>query len=498
MMHPPGNCPWHALCCSVPAAPMPAPAISAMLRMNRFLALASLSATLLGATRAHAQTSTATVSASGQPNPERFVGGVDKGTSTRPQNLTPLGINYSDCIQDMVLRFTVVVNGFDGSENLQVWASKSGDCTAATSRGVGGSGSVVPTCWLLDQGFTALRYAAPTSLQFNVRVQDLVGLQNAPPYPANYVRQGPDACTAQSTFVAIPMTVNFVPINSGNGAPSGTAYQYKISADLIGPPAPASVSKSVGDTLLVVTWTPNNDSDTASYDVFIDPIPGQEGSTSALTPDGSILVCSESGTSAANPQDAASDAPEGGDHGAADAAIVAATSDADCHYLNVAGMSSVPTKCNSTVLSSAIVQSGASVQQYDDAGNPIDGGASSGVGGLSTIPTQNLVVSAGSTDVTVSDRSTGSYTIKGLKNNNWYNVVVAAVDNSGNVGPPSAQVCDFPALVDDFWTVYRQNGGRAGGGFCALEAVGEPVPCAAGIALALVTGGLALRRRRKR
>ncbi|MDP9002634.1 MAG: fibronectin type III domain-containing protein, partial [Myxococcota bacterium] len=398
----------------------------------------------------------------------------------------------------MVLRFTVVVSGFDGSENLQVWASKSSDCTAAPDRGVGGSGSVVPTCWLVNQGFTAQTHAARTTLQFDVRVQDLVGLQNSPPYPANYVAQGPSACTAQPTFVAVPMTVNFVPINSGNGALLGTAFQYKISADLIGPPAPSGVGETVGDTLFIATWTLNTDTDTAGYDVFIDPIPGQEGNASSVTPDGSILVCSDGASSAATAQDAAADGLEGGDDGSTtDAAIVASSPDADCHYLNVAGSSGTQNSCTSTALAGGIVQDGGSVQQYDDAGNPIDGGASSGSGGLSTIPLPYLV-NPGSTGVTVSDRSTNSYTVKGLKNNNWYNVVVAAVDNSGNVGPPSPEVCDFPALVNDFWTVYRQAGGGAGGGFCALEAVGEPVPCAAGIALVLVTGGLALRRRRKR
>ncbi len=64
--------------------------------------------------------------------------------------------------------------------------------------------------------------------------------------------------------------------------------------------------------------------------------------------------------------------------------------------------------------------------------------------------------------------------IKGLTNGVHYDVVVSAVDGSGNVGPPSICVTDFPAPVNDFFKIYRQDGGQAGGSFCALEAVGQP------------------------
>jgi hypothetical protein len=107
-------------------------------------------------------------------------------------------------------------------------------------------------------------------------------------------------------------------------------------------------------------------------------------------------------------------------------------------------------------------------------------------------------VGASKGQLTISDKSVGTYTITGLKNGTTYNAVVSAVDAYGNIGPPSVEQCDYPAPVNDFWTDYRNDGGRAGGGFCALEAVGAPAGSSlAGVALVLGVGGIVRRRRRR-
>jgi hypothetical protein len=99
---------------------------------------------------------------------------------------------------------------------------------------------------------------------------------------------------------------------------------------------------------------------------------------------------------------------------------------------------------------------------------------------------------------TVSGETAATYTLAGLTNGVTYNVVVAAVDAFGNIGPPSPQNCDYPAPVNDFFKVYRGAGGGAGGGFCALEAVGAP----AGSTVAFGGAGAllfaAVRRRRRK
>jgi hypothetical protein len=138
----------------------------------------------------------------------------------------------------------------------------------------------------------------------------------------------------------------------------------------------------------------------------------------------------------------------------------------------------------------------------DQDGNVIEGGSTATTGGgVSTIPCA-YGIQLGSNcysggDVTITGESSSSYTIAGLVNGVWYNVVVASVDGSGNVGPPSPEVCDYPAPVSDFWKTYRTAGGQAGGGFCALETLGAP----AGASFALGAAGAgvlaALRRRRR-
>jgi hypothetical protein len=144
---------------------------------------------------------------------------------------------------------------------------------------------------------------------------------------------------------------------------------------------------------------------------------------------------------------------------------------------------------------------------YDEAGDLIEAGTtSSGNVGVATIPCDYLIGAscpAGqpaytAQTITLTGESNGSYTLKGLTNNVHYNVVVSAVDNSGNIGPPSSPIaCDYPAPVTDFWDRYRGAGGPAGGGFCALEGVGMP----AGTAMlfgSLGAGLLAAVRRRRR
>jgi hypothetical protein len=79
-----------------------------------------------------------------------------------------------------------------------------------------------------------------------------------------------------------------------------------------------------------------------------------------------------------------------------------------------------------------------------------------------------------------------------------YNLVVAAVDGYGNIGPPSGEVCGKPEPIDDFWKIYRQDGGNAGGGLCALEAVGARASSTAGILLVVGTSALLARRRTAR
>jgi len=482
-------------------------------RVRSIVAFGMMCATCLASGGAHAQTLGTTtsggaesVTASGQINPNRFVNGVLQ--APRAMNLNPNGINYSDCISNMQLQFSVALSGFNPADlaSMQIWASRAVDCTAAAARGIG----FLPTCWPLGQGTAADFIALTTTTEtFNIRVQDIVGPQNSP--TTSYVRQGVAACSVQPTYAAVPLSVWFLPLDS-EGNPLGTAYNYPITADLVGPPPPVGVNESVGDTLFNVNWTPNVDADTAGYDVFIDPIPGQEGASVATDGPLTQLICPDATVEAstattATVNEASNETTDDAALNDAEAAAAPAssttpitTTSSGCYNAPIVNPSlpSANGLCNSTVLTAGIVigaGAATSTEEFDEAGNVIDSSVVSGSGGISTIPTANIVgLNAGAT---IASESSGGYTIVGLTNGVTYNVAVAAVDGSGNIGPASTLVCDYPAPVVDFWNAYRNSGGLAGGGFCALEAVGLPVGPTVAFAGA-GAGLLAIARRRWR
>jgi hypothetical protein len=471
-----------------------------------------------------------TVSVTSQFVPTRMVGNQNLGTNTRNSAQNPNGVSFSDCEQDMVLVFSVTACNFTG-QNLQVWASRSSNCQAATDRGLQGG---ISQCWPVSPGSTGL-VSAQSIQPFNIRVQNIVGPENESPSPVTMQSFGASACQVQSTFLAVPININFIPVNPGDGSLAGQAFEYTLATDLVGPPAPANVTIGDGDTLFVVNWTPNLDTDTGGYDVIIDPIPGQEPA------DGAAAVAADGATGAITTLTCPPEADASTEDGATDGEVGAgpvmdATVDAtatapgtpfpvpaDAAFLNDAGCltgqvgssssagstTSTCNVCSDSLLTGAfLVDSGSEasvtpVEEFDDAGNLIDSGATSsnmGTGGIFQPPPGHTVNPNATTGTTATGATSSTYTITGLKNGVPYTVVVSAVDNFGNVGPPSTQACDCPAPVNDFWKIYRTDGGNAGGGFCALEAVGAPAGTTAAFAGAgaLVIAGLRRRRSKRR
>jgi hypothetical protein len=529
---------------------------SFMLRSTRrhapsIIALAAIAAILLVSGAARAQS----INASGQPYPERYVNGADVGESTRPQNLNPLGINYSDCIQDMVLVYSVTLSGFGAAndDNMQVWATNTGDCTVDTTRGIGVS-SEAPTCWLVNDGLTQPNLQTPTTKQFSIPVRALVGPQTdtIPKAGTLVTDQGPAACLTQPSFAATSVTVWFLPLNAnGTFDMGGTPFSQTITADVVGPPAPTNVAIGDGDTLFSMTWMPNTDTDTIGYDIFIDPPPGSGAVVDAgFVPPTKTLYCPDAGsvTRDADATSVTSEEAEASDDaseeaaeleasaldGAVDATMAkasdAATTGADsgCIYVNMAPSppTSTSSTCTSTALTSGTlvvdsgvataedtgVDTGTTIENVDEAGLLVEtdsGTTESGNGGIASIPCQYLVAQSCSSvsaaaytntgNPTVTGETISTYVIKGLTDGQTYDVVIAAVDGSGNVGPPSTCVDDYPAPVNDFFKIYRQDGGQAGGSFCALEAVGAPAGAPiVGMAFGAMAFTMARRRRRNR
>ena len=77
-----------------------------------------------------------------------------------------------------------------------------------------------------------------------------------------------------------------------------------------------------------------------------------------------------------------------------------------------------------------------------------------------------------------------------LINNHLYKIQIRAHDNAGNVGPCSNPVTGTPQVIDDFWRLYKKDGGSDSGG-CSQPG--------AGMTALAVLGALALlARARKR
>jgi hypothetical protein len=130
------------------------------------------------------------------------------------------------------------------------------------------------------------------------------------------------------------------------------------------------------------------------------------------------------------------------------------------------------------------------------------------VAGISNLPGSSLAYY-------VSGATTNSYSLTGLVTGSQYAVAVAAVDSYGNVGPlgyaisqttglPTGGIvsCSTPTPVEDFFTAYGNDGGAAGGGFCALTRIGAPAPLfgsvfGVGVIGAAFARGARGRRRRK-
>jgi hypothetical protein len=517
------------------------------------LALASLVGGMLASSRAVAQT--IAFPSSGLQQPTRVLpNGNNIGVGPRPINLTPLGISYDDCIQDQTLQFQVVYSNFNG-QAIQVWASTGGDCTQDSNRGIG----LAPSCWLVATGGTGLiATTSVTPLTINVRVQDIVGWQVTPPTVPTYHALGASACNAQPAFTGVPITLYFIAELSNYIVTGSTPMQYIVNTDLVGPPAPLGLSTASGETLIVANWTPNSDSDTVGYDVYTDPPPGttqqignyvcNEAGSSTETVQDSSLDADAVAEAVAEAGPVAEDAEiEESSSPAIDAAVLVdaegdaiasidaiAPSDASgtassvdattaeiadammpdgtgtapaCYYSYGGGLGSMTTgSCSDKNLGGSIGVDASTVTEDLDASVDID--ASTDIdattvedttgGGISTVNPIYLVPVSGNVGMLISSKTQGSYTITGLSDNVVYAVAVSAVDAYGNVGPPSNQWCDYPAPVNDFWQLYREAGGQAGG-LCALEAVGAPVSStvAFGAAGALCVG-LVRRRRRRR
>jgi hypothetical protein len=385
-------------------------------------------------------------------------------TDARPAGENPCGINYADCAGDVTLDFALTIDatGADG-DALQIWAgppptgANGGGCEQVSWR----KGSA-QACWPL---------AAPSSniaaTQVTVRAEDIAASLNATTLPTSYsaVHSVRQACQlSQTTPCPIALGI-YIMLVKGDDTVDGVPAVYDFQADVLGPHAPSGVTSTINDGYVQIGWTPATDTCIVGYNVY----------------------CQNLGMDAAATHVDAAQADTGG---------------------NVVDGGTTIEECGDTLFSSADVYttmstSSTTTTKTDSA--TMDAGAGDSdmtttvtYAGISNLPLDLLCASPNDDlDGAMTSGAAASSATINLHNYDYYVFAVAAVDTSGNVGPIGAPiVCGTPGPIDDFWYNYTNEGGLAGGGYCALEAVGSPAGSALmGLGIAFAGAGLVRRRR---
>jgi hypothetical protein len=408
--------------------------------------------------------------------------------SSHPNGSQPSWISNSDCQQNIIVRVPITMTNLPTSDVLQVWAGANGvDCTQSTSLT-----GPAQSCWPVISG----GIAPVTATTIDIKAQDIVaGI--APAIGAK--PQAPSGTTASCSTITqsgpIPITLFFIFINgsSSNGADTNsTDATYGLSVAMIGPAPPTNITVADGDTFLKVDWTPTTDSNTQGFQLFCDPPPGKEpeitdGQSGATVTDSSTVeVCNGSEV------DGGFD-DEGG-------ALPPVFVDAGCHFENVSSTSTVGGVC----VSNEIVPGGgtASTDTTDDSGVVDDTTDDDGGVVLTNVtpPPANIGQYSCGPGANLGTQTSSEAILSGLKNGVTYVVGVAAYDVVGNIGPmgvgSGANMCGEPAKGLDFFDVYKQDGGGAGGGFCSFDKT-QPVGTSAFAIVGLASLVSIIRRRNK-
>ncbi len=411
-------------------------------------------AVLLGAVTASAQAITLSTT-------------VTRNITERSSTYHPTWINYSDCIKDGTITFTVSSMPSPAWNNdlLQVWASSGTDCNDSTQR----TGSAA-TCW---EVYSA-QPTTGTGQTVKVSMRDIVG-QHTGSKPGSGTIADCNSTSGTSSPQAV--TLYFMLISGAQVDPTATTATYNdLKVDLLGPDPPTKIKTGIAEKQLKVSWTPPASSltDVSGYYIFCDPKPGS--STPSWTASGTGGSGGTTGTGGTSGTGGTAGTSAGGsDAGSVDAAADSGGADAAVGGSGAGGAS------------------GAAGTTLTDAGSE--------VGAVNQQCPSTVLLAGQRPDPAyicgkVNGASTTSGYAKGLTNGQLYAVAVAGFDGVENYGPLSEVQCETPQIVNDFWDEYTQAGGKGGGGFCGIA--DSSAPGAGGAFLLALFAGFLRKRRRQR
>ncbi len=405
----------------------------------------------------------------------------------RPTGQQPHWVSQADCLAKDVISFTISMTGYQ-TQTLEVWASdQSVDCTPTNERMPGGSAQ----CWLV---YRAPATATPTRV--DISAVDLVA-RNTPDTttPIGY----PEACLNSSSPAGAALTLSFF-LTNGAGIISTTQLWKDIGYDVAAPTAATNLSAGAGETRLHLSWSDAADSDIRGYQFYCDPPPG------SVLPDGGLKTASGPPLGTLDTGSGGTFFGTGGNIGIA-GSLFGSGGD-----LGIGG----------SLLGSGGSLLGAGGGSLINAGGAFfetgGAGGTAGTTGTGTTATPQTVANCSSSSVLqpgvspISPTNLGSYscgsvsgiiansgTVGGLVNNFNYVVAIAAYDQVGNVGVLSQNTCGTPVNVTDFFELYKQAGGKAGGGICSVSFTENPARTGivfVGSVLALMGAARRIRRRR--
>jgi hypothetical protein len=444
---------------------------------------------------------------------ENTAGGCDNadnaGNHPHPNGITDNFVNFEDCEANLYYQFALNISNPSSSYNLQAWVGTQ-DCSQLANRQT----SATSVCWPV----APLSASLVNPAIINVRTRDIASGAFTTEHPVSYVATGQangddSVCQSQTQTGSTSLVLYFFFADASSN-PVGTAQQYNITLDMRAGDVQGSISAGIGDTVLIVSIPQTTDPDTQGYNVYCDPPPGQETASETIPYDAASnngvceaqapVVVTDSATDSSGVASTDAEVDDG-------ATTVVTPSDEaggnPCGVsLNDSGIPS-PGGCSASNVLVAGGGSGNLIATTDEAGQTVyveSGIDTTDVEGGVAISGGNMVMGLQYGQPTTAkylcgygSASSTTVNVTGLRDGYYYNIAVGAVDGAGNVGPLSNVTCGEPVPVADFWRLYYDAGGKAGGGFCSLEGVGMPAGTS-GLGVLMVASIVAMIRKRTR
>jgi hypothetical protein len=425
------------------------------------------------------------------------------GENPHPSGVLVSDINFEDCDANLQYEFDLSISSLTSISgyNLDVWAGTA-DCSQLANRQ-----AATAVCWPVKTPF------APNSNPQTVTVwmRDIVSQVFQASHTVTY--SGTEApasvCQLQTTTGPTNISLYFFFEQAANA--TGNEATYPVTVAMRAGDVQGDISIGIGQDLLVANIPPTTDTNVQGWNVYCDPPPGPVGSEGIeLVP---VDAPSNNGHCPAQVPDTgvvSSSVDSSGVDANDDSSVASSVDSAVPIVLDEAGGNACGVQLNDANIpspggcsaSAVLVPGGGTTgtATVDEAGNEIfeeasttatdEAGVSISGGTMKLpLPSQYLCGTGGVSSTQVN--------LLNLRDGVYYNVAVAAVDAYGNVGPLSNVACGEPRPVNDFWKLYYEAGGRAGGGFCSAEGVGTPAGTS-GLGALMIASIVAMVRRRRR